>query len=213
MGSEEENKGTQEQGQEGKGNDTVTLSKEEYAEMVGKMNQMQGAIQEFLEKETEKGQKEEQEREAQRQRAEAAQRGPQKDLDLMTNKELAMVILTEVESRMGRPLLQMVSTLAVKDEKRDLEKYCEKNGENFEEYEEEIFKIATEKPTLSLMEAYKLAKSGRAPKAKEEPKKEEKGPKVGGEKPSSGKFEAGGKMSLEEASKKAFADLKDQFPE
>lgn len=216
MPGEEERKEEGQKEEEEQKEEQVTLSKTEYAEMVNKMNQMQGAIESFLEKETEKDQRSEQEKQAQRAREEAAARGPVKDLDLMTNKEFAVALLTEVENRVARPLLQMVSTLAVKDEKRDLEKYCDKNGDKFEDYEEEVFKIATEKPTLSLMEAFKLAKAGRKGEEKKEEKKEEKekGPAGGGgEKPSGGKFKAGGNLTLDQAAKRAFDELKDNFPD
>jgi hypothetical protein len=214
MASEDEAKVKNEE-QGGEKKEVVTLSKEDYAEMVGQISQMKGVIEQFVSKEDEKSEREEQEKKAKQEKEAVAARGPVKDPDLMSNRELAAAILTEVETRMGRPILQMVSTLAVKDEKRDLEKFCEKQGESFEDFEDEVFKLATEKPTLSLMEAYKIVKSEGKVKAKEEKKedkKEEKGPKIGGEKPSGGKFAVGGKLSLDQASKKAFEEMKDAFP-
>jgi len=210
MPESEENKVITPDGQEEKKTENVTLSKEEYAEMVGKMTQMEGAIKQFLESETEKNERENIEK-AQKREQEISKNKQDLDVNLLDNKQLLGLIFTEVENRMAKPLLQMVSTLAVKDEKRDLEKHMIKNGENIEDYEEEIFKIATQKPTLSLMEVYKLVKADRKSEKKEEKKEEPEKDK--GTKPGGGKFTPGGKLSLEEASRRAMEELKGTFPE
>jgi predicted Fe-Mo cluster-binding NifX family protein len=224
MGTEGENKENQVSGEgtpgEKENQNVVTMSKEEFAEMTNKMAQMEGAIKQFLQNDTEKTERENAAKEAQRRKEEAEKAGSV-DLNLLDNKQIAGLIFAEVEDKVAKPLLQMISTLAVREEKRDLEQYIKEQNEvdengkpiTFKTFEEEIYKIATEKPSLSLMEAYNLARVGKK-SAKKVEKEEEKGkpkPPPPGEKPGGGKFTPNGKVSLEEASKKAFEDLKDTF--
>lgn len=203
-------------------NGTVSLSKEEYTQMITNMNTMKATIEEFVRESAEKdARKYEEERtkaEQERQRQEQAEK-KSIDLDLLSNKQLASIIFNEVDNRIGKPPLQMISLMAVKDEKRDLEKMLSKQGENLDDYEEDVIQVASEKPSLSLKEAYEIVKQRRSQKANEEQKKKEQQEKdkkeaenANGEKPGSGKFSPGGKLDILSASERAFKDLKDQFP-
>lgn len=206
----------QEQQQQKQEESKVSLSKEEYAEMVNTINEMKGTIEAFVRDEASK---DERKRVEEERKKNEEPKGEEIDLDLLSNKKLASIIFHEVENRVAKPLLQAISLLAVKDEKRDLEKFLSKEGENIEDYEDDIVKVATEKPTLSLMEAYKIVKQERNQLSKQKEKEEkekldkkEKEEAAGGEKPSGGKFTPGGKLSLESASERAFRELKDTFP-
>lgn len=223
MAGEGEQEKQEQQKQEQNATGGVNLSKEEYAEMVNNINTMKATIEEFVRESAEKSeQREAREKQAEEERRQRAEQGDRKplDLDLLSNKQLAAVIFNEVQGKIAKPMLEMISLMAVKDEKRDLEKYLSKQGKDIEDYEEEIIKIATDKPSLSLMEAYKIIEQERSQKAnddkkrkEEEEKRKEEAKGSGGERPGAGKFSLGGKLSLDEAGDRAFKELKDTFPE
>jgi hypothetical protein len=143
------------------------------------------------------------------------------NFDDMTNKQMVDWIVTnlgQVVSRTAQPLVNEITQLKVLQE---MDK-CERKHDDYSLYEEDIMKIAVKKPSLSIEEAYKLAKA-------EDPTRGE-GVKETGEKtsrtkterllnlPSRGSLGDKSKMpsnlvqenkvySLEEAAKAAFAKI------
>lgn len=81
-------------------------------------------------------------------------RGP-KDLEEMTMSELAQYIFEVVQREVAYPLMQKVEVLRVNQE---VDK-CEKKYPDFWDYRQEIWQIASNNPSLSIEQAYLLAKS------------------------------------------------------
>lgn len=91
-----------------------------------------------------------------------------KDLDELSNKELVEYIMKEV-NRAGQQLLTEVQTLKVL---REIDK-CEAKYEDFWDYKDLIQEIAIQNPSLSIEQAYKLAKVSSEEKAKAKQEKSE----------------------------------------
>lgn len=103
-------------------------------------------------------------------RHQQARQQPQNvDLDDMNNTQLADYILNEIQE-MGNNLMVEIQTNKVL---REIDK-CEAKHDDFWQYQEEIFKISTKNPTLSIEQAYKLAKDEAGPKG--DPKDKTGGP-------------------------------------
>ena len=74
------------------------------------------------------------------------------DLENVTNRDLVNMILGHVEQNMMQPILVGLEKLRIQGEIKDL------NAPDFDEYKDAIYKIASKNPTLSIKQAYKLAK-------------------------------------------------------
>lgn len=188
--------------------DNVTMSKQEYADLMTKFTNMEDALSQLLDKELEK----EQEREnikRQRSENEAAQRRAQApNLDELSNTDLANIIMNQVTKQVGEPLLEMIATMALKEEKKELVSDLKDEGINFKDYEEETFKVATANTSLSLKEAFYIAKRNKDGGTHKKKEGKEEPPAPTGERPGAQKthMRQGGPMSLEEAAKRALEE-------
>jgi hypothetical protein len=137
-----------------------------------------------------------------------------KDIEDMSNAELVNYMLEQI-SPVSRSLETEVNTLKVQ---REIDK-CEKEFEDFHDYDKEILKIALENPSLTIERAYKIAKAENKKEAKGEAG--EKGekittsqkilnlphPKTYGEKASLAATSPGGSLSIKDSARKAAIEL------
>lgn len=198
MGAEGENNNEQKENQ-------VTMSKEDYEQLLNNIANLTNQVSTL----TETSEKERNDREADRQRQEADRQRQNRqpiDLDNLSRQDFGNLILAEVHKMIERnnsekidPLAQIVVSTVVNEEVAD----ARRQYDDFDEFKDEILEIAGKNSSLSIKEAYHLAKSNNPKKAAEvaEKRNRQKEQPTGGEKPgpSSGTFQPGGKMSLEEA--------------
>jgi len=125
----------------------ITLSRQEYGELMGQFMSMQQQLQALQTPQTPEP---------------AAPVVNAEDVDRMTNSQLLETILQQVNSQVGQPLLNSIMTLAVKEELRDTQaKYPD-----FGTYKDEVYREAQANSHLSLEQAYlivKARKTGTAP--------------------------------------------------
>jgi len=190
----------------------VKVKEEDYTKMVTNMGEMQKTIEQMMERESRRDQLAQ---DAESRRAqESTPPGPQAPVDLneLDNNQLAQFLTQHIHQTMGEPLLKMVATQTVREERKELREHMKSQGEkpeDIEKNEKEILELVMKRPQLSLLEGYKLLKSERPTQKSENPedKKEEKKPPKGfaGEKPggSRSQFTPSGKMSLDDAVAKA----------
>jgi len=141
-------------------------------------------------------------------------RPPEKNLDDMTRLELAQYIVNVI----GEHFTPVASDLQVQIQTIKLSQEidrCASKHDDFWDLHEEIIRIGSENPSLSIEKAYKLAKAERGETANDKSDKKEKTlltlpPKpVLGEKPNtpSRKSTVPKVMTLEEAAERAWADV------
>ena len=207
-------------GEKGK-EEFVTLPKEEYEKIVTSMTETENLLKTLSLKEEEKERAERQKEaaNAEKERIEREGKEGAPEFEKMSAREFADFVIRQAQREIGEPLLKMITTLAVREEKRSLEKHIRDEGGNPKEFEKEVFDAANSNPSLSLMDAYKIVKDNRASAATkaareaEEKKKleasKEGGPGAGGEKPGASKdtLSPGGKLTLEDAATKAFKEV------
>ena len=95
------------------------------------------------------------------------------DIDRMKPSQLVGLILGAVQSDISQPLMVKLEEMRLSQEIREIK--GKKGNEDFDDYKEDIFKIASRNPNLSLEEAYRLAKAKRPPKQGDEDDGEERG--------------------------------------
>jgi len=140
-----------------------------------------------------------------------------KDLDDMTNKEIVELVMSEV-GNYGKGILAKVQTLEVL---REIDK-CENKYSDFWDFEQDVYKLASANPTLSIEQCYKLAKEDTAKNDVKSDKsttdrqrtKTEKllnlpSARLAGERPSvsSNSTKAGGILTVKEAAEAAFKEM------
>lgn len=96
----------------------------------------------------------------------------EEDLEKMSNTQLVQHILQIIDP-VAVDLNTKIQTVKVMNELDKLEAMCEAVDEDFWEVKDRVYEIATKNPTLSLKEAYKLAKPDTQIKEKERKKKTE----------------------------------------
>lgn len=101
-------------------------------------------------------------------RGEDERKGEEIDFENMSNSQLAQTIIDKVNEA-GRPLIVDIETLKVL---REIDR-CERDHEDFHEYEKDIRAIAMQKPSLSIEDAYVLAKVAKSKKASDKTEKRE----------------------------------------
>lgn len=120
----------------------ISLSKEEFADLIGRMSQMQSIINGY------------QSQEAKAQ--EVQNQVPalkEDDINNLTNAQLLQLVQMQV----AQPLVQTIMNLTVKEELREVQaKY-----EDFKDYKEQVYTLASKNTNLSLEDAYLLAKGAK----------------------------------------------------
>lgn len=125
--------------------DQVTLSKEQYTEMMSAMSSMRQQLSDLSSKVPAPVAND------------SDDDASDTDIDYskLSPKEAMELITDNVANRVSKPLMQMVMTLVVKEEVRE----CRDQHKDFDAYKEDISKLALAKPSLSIKEAYKIVKS------------------------------------------------------
>ena len=87
----------------------------------------------------------------------------------LTNLQLAQMILQEVNHTVTTPLLTKLEEIRVSEEIKDLRRELKAtdSGDDFDDLKDEIYKVASRNPNLSIKQAYKLAKKDEAAKGKD----------------------------------------------
>lgn len=140
---------------------SVTLSKEEYSGLMSKLTEMSGAL--------EKLQESSEELDLSELNPSSPPESPAPvDIENMPRKEFAQLLHQSI----SQPLVEMMMTMQVQKETEQLET---KYGEDFTKVADEVFKVAQQKPSLSMQEALRLVKPELFGARKEEkkPSKEE----------------------------------------
>ena len=133
------------------GNDAITMTKEEYAGLIGQMAQMQAFIESVQAANTQDS------------KPAPAQIDPT-DIDRLSNTQMLQMIgqqVTQMIQQANQPVLQAVMTLSVKEEMREVEK----EYPDFKDFKKDVYEIASKNTSISLRDAYLLAKSGKQPPA------------------------------------------------
>lgn len=206
------------EGEEGQGQvpvgdpNAVTLSKEEYNNLIGEMAGLKiklGSIEEDRRVQIAKA-----EAEAQAKRAAAGQQPI--NFDAMSKVDFANFIMHQVNQQMIQPVLELVMTNVVKSE---ISEVAGKH-DDFWLYKDEVYKMTKENPQLSIEKAYKLAKTddperGVRAKAKANPPTPKDAPRTFGEKPgvSRGSMSQKISMDVKAAASKAVGDMLKDLPD
>lgn len=137
------------QGGRGFQGDGVTLSREEYANIVAANSSLRAQLDMVVQS------LQEQMDQAPQGRQQTTQTDniPTNDVDSMSNTQL----LGYIQQQMAAPILQSVMNLAIKEEIRE----CEKEFEDFPQFKDSVYKIASANTTISLRDAYLQAKAGK----------------------------------------------------
>lgn len=187
----------------------VTLSRGDYDSLITEMTEYKLKAEQALSNQQREAAKRDLERSQQR----PQQQQPQQrvDFDAMSKVDFANFIMSQVNQHMIQPVLELVMTNVVKDEIRE----ASGKHEDFWVYKDEVYKLTTDNPQLSIEKAYKLAKAENPDKGK--PKEDPK-PRVMpiGEKPSGpgrGVVTPQVKMSVRAAAMKAMDDYMKDLPE
>lgn len=97
-------------------------------------------------------------------------------LEGMTNAQLVQFVFQAVERGIGQPLLVKLEEVRVKEEIKELRSLLKENDEDdFDELKDEIYKVASRNPNLSIKEAYRLAKKEEGGKSRKRGENEEEG--------------------------------------
>ena len=91
----------------------------------------------------------------------------QVDIDQMSNRQLAQFIIQQVNEQGGVRLQQLETTVETLKVIREIDK-CEAKYNDFWQFEDRIKQLGVNNPTLSIEQAYKLAKAETPPAKKEE---------------------------------------------
>ncbi len=84
----------------------------------------------------------------------------------LSNSDLARLILNEVQQNIAQPLLVKLEEMRVSSEIQELRKSLGEN-DDFDDLKDDIYKVASRNPNLSIKEAYKLAKKEDTAKGKD----------------------------------------------
>lgn len=128
--------------------ETVTLTKEEFNNLMSSIAELKSQVATTNQTIQKVAEPDEEEEEEQVSEDELANLSPKQVIDLITQN---------VAKQVGEPLLQMIMTLAVKDEIRE----CKSKYSDFDEYKDDIQQLAKENPKLTIEQAYKLAKANK----------------------------------------------------
>lgn len=133
-------------------NGNITLSRDEYSQMVGNMAQMQAFIEAV------------QQQASQSQAPTPQAQVDPNDIDRLSNSQMLGLIGRKVNQLIAdstQPVLQAVMTLSVKEEMREVQ------GEfdDFKDFKKDVYEIASKNSTLSLRDAYLIAKANKSGKA------------------------------------------------
>jgi len=95
-------------------------------------------------------------------RGKSTPQGPSaEDLEDLKTPDLINFILQEVETRVSQPLMVKLEEMRIKDEIRELTR--EGKNKDFWNYKDDIYKVASRNPNLSIEEAFMLAKTKKGP--------------------------------------------------
>jgi len=168
---EEAKKEEEKKGEEKKEGKVITMSEEQYAALLDRVAELEDVS-------SSKGKEiydiDELAEEGKRKEVLLAKEGEEVDWENLTNKELVGRIVGAVNVA-GMELSTKVETLKVL---REIDK-AEGKHDDFWKHEKEIRRIASNNPTLSIEEAYQLAKVGKEGDKKVAPKEGEREEEVG----------------------------------
>lgn len=82
------------------------------------------------------------------------------DIDRMRPSQLVQLILGEVHGSLGQPIMVKLEEMRLQQEIKEIRK----EHKDFDNYKEDIYKIASRNPNLSLEDAFLMAKAKRPPK-------------------------------------------------
>lgn len=180
---------------------SITLSREEYAKMLTDMATTKSLVQQLQERSKELEEK------TSRSAPELEEDKGPVDTSKMTQKDVIDFVISHV----GQPLLNQIMTTNIKLEVMEVKE--EFGKVEFEALKDEIYKIASKNSTMSIRDAFLLAKQqfpDKLPKPKQEEKKsEEKAGIPPGEKKgvSPKGMQATTKMSARDAALKALQEI------
>lgn len=98
-------------------------------------------------------------------RKQTSTREEEVDFDSMSNTQLVQFLSQRLDEALGARLSSVETTVETLKVLREIDK-AEAKHEDFWDYKDEIKSISIRNPTLSIEEAYQLAKSGKPPKEK-----------------------------------------------
>lgn len=199
----------------------VELDPETYAAMLDRLDELEA-----------KNQPPEDEVDALAQQAQPQQQKPGRAVDLnrMTNEQLAQFVATELASDVINPMLVKLSQIELRIEEKELgETY-----KDFKEFKQDTYSLLHKNPSLSLEQAYLLAKQTKGPKAEDKTEGKERNsekqeapakkdllrhlpprPAIHGEKPSgaaAGATRPAKPSDVRSAAERAIEDLEIEFP-
>jgi hypothetical protein len=191
-------------------NGKVSVDKESLEKMLEDMAELKSKNMELIEKVSTRESKDA-ELEAQRVQYDEQQRKQQTgkiDVSKMSKEEFfqtaVQTALDQVREEVAQPLLNMVMTVIVD---REVEKAKTKH-EDFEQFKDDIFELASKNDKLTIEQAYNLAKSNKQEKDAKVPKKETPEPDPGQRPgPSPKTMQKSGKLTIEEAAEKARSEI------
>lgn len=172
-------------------NASITLTREEYSNLVTQMAMLQAQVERRQEPEVKP----------------QVPAGPTKHFNEMTNEELMQTMVGMLNQQIAQPLLNQITTLALKEEMREVsDKYAD-----FKDMKSDIYKVAEANTHLSLEQAYlivKAQKAGTAPPVIPPAPKDPPVAPPAGEKPGVSSVTPVTKLSTREAAEQAYKALK-----
>ncbi|MCL6441693.1 MAG: hypothetical protein K6T27_09410, partial [Thermoleophilum sp.] len=137
----------------------VTLSAEQYAALLDRLAELEEvALSKAKEAKKETYDVDELAKLGKAVQTREAPREEEVDLEQLSNKELVNYVLSLGQQTISQQLLALETKLETLRVQREIDK-CEQKYKDFWDYEEDIKKIAVENPSLSIEQAYRLAKS------------------------------------------------------
>lgn len=89
------------------------------------------------------------------------------DLEKMSSTQLANYVVGYMHTQYFQPLVEQIELIRIRDEIKDAAREAKKDGEDFLEYKDSVFKVLEKRPNLSVREAYNLVR-GSKPRATKE---------------------------------------------
>lgn len=164
----------------------VTISKEDYQELLGAVSMLQLIAQ--------------QNQQQQKPQEPQHQLTPE-DVDRMSNRQLLQL----VQEQTIQPLLSELMTMKVREEIRE----CKAEFNDFNDYKKEVHTLASANTSLSLRDAYLLAKANKKPAAAATAPPAAPAPTPGHKPgPAPTNVQASSQMSVRQAAEKALEQLK-----
>lgn len=100
-------------------------------------------------------------------RSESAEAPTTVDLEKMSSTQLANYVVGYMHTQYFQPLVEQIELIRIRDEIKDAAREAKKDGEDFLEYKDSVFKVLEKRPNLSVREAYNLVR-GSKPRATKE---------------------------------------------